>query len=87
MCGFNLLIVVSIISYFMDKSYLEYAFEFIKVKPIKKFIIQEAVGNCGRSLKNNNPGFANPLLYKRCVCCGNEYNPDSSLNCPVEYAS
>lgn len=48
-----------------------------------QFEIENAVGECGTSLKNDYPWGSNPSYYKSCFCCGEKYNPDPSLGCPV----
>lgn len=63
----------------------EYEPDLILVNPLmnNSFMLMDAIGNCATYLHNNRPFHANKSLYKSCFCCGNKYNPDPSLNCPI----
>lgn len=48
-----------------------------------KFTLQNAIGNCAKTLGNDYTADKDASLYKSCFCCGDFYNPASSLGCPV----
>jgi hypothetical protein len=70
---------------FMPFRGLGYQPYLISILPFKtqRFTLLNTVGNCGTQLKDNYLYDSDPSLYKSCFCCGDKYNPDPSLNCPV----
>lgn len=48
-----------------------------------KFTLENAVGKCAKTLKGNAPNDTDPSLYQSCFCCGDKYNPNPSLGCPL----
>lgn len=48
------------------------------------FTLPKAIGQCTSYDETRNRTYpnSNPNTYQACFCCG-EYQPDPSLNCPV----
>lgn len=67
------------------KKFIGYNVDLVSINPLQnnRFILLNAVANCATILKDNQPSGSNPALYKSCFCCDEEYNPDSSLECPA----
>jgi hypothetical protein len=70
------------------KIFIGYGPDLINIKRIinNTFRIEKPIENCGQHLIEDEPADVIPSLYKSCFCCGEKYNPNPSLNCPVPYS-
>lgn len=49
------------------------------------FIMRNEVGLCTHGLIDDNVGFLfEPSMMNYCICCGDHFEPDASLNCPQD---